>query len=202
MHQLAPRITVASIKQQPVRKRILEDHDLQVVTDLVCAGLRQGLYTDIFHGRTRADVHCFLRRLVTRCEFRAFDTVRKRFRVRAAALWIYVVNNVVVGFCVLAEAVSESTKRGIELLMFGVAMTQRGMGYGSAILDGLIRTVGHLYFNLVVRCPGENQILAAMLLSRGFDAMERYDRGRVFHFLPRLFESYWARQVTSSLRVE
>jgi hypothetical protein len=202
MHQLAPRITLVPLKQQPVRKKILEEQDLQVVTDLICTGIRQGLYTDICRARTRSDVLSFLRRLVSRCEIRTYDAIRKRFRARAAALWVYVVKHEIVAFCVLAESASESIKRGVDLAMVGVAMTQRGLGYGSAILDGLIRTVTHLYFNLIVRCPSENQILAAMLLSRGFNVMDRYCRGRVFHFVPPLFESHWARQLSSSLRVE
>jgi GNAT superfamily N-acetyltransferase len=202
MHQLAHQMTLIPIQKQPVRKKILEDHDLQVVTNLIYAGLRQGLYTELFKERARSEILSLVRRLVSRCELHAYDAAQLRFRTRTATLWVYVVDNVIVGFYVLAEAVSKSIKRGIELLMFSVATGQRGLGYGSAMLDGLVQTVTHHYFSLVARCPSDNQMLAAMLLSRGFGVMERHCLARVYHFLPPLFESEWAQQLTSSTRVE
>ena len=73
-------------------------------------------------------------------------------------------------------------KNGVELLMLGVAPLQRGFGYGAAILDSLIQGVSRQYFNFVARCPSENQLLFAMLITRGFVAVGRYSQGRILRF--------------------
>jgi len=186
MHQLAPQVSLASIKQQPVRKELLEDQDLQVVADLILNGMRQGLYTDVIHARTRAEVMDFLRGVASKCEFRQYDPGLRRTRTRAAALLVYTAQGTVVGFAILAEAVSDSIKRGVELLMFGVATRHRGLGYGASILDSLINALSQQYFNLIVRCPETNQLFFAMLMTRGFLSLGRYGKDRLLHLTPLL----------------
>jgi hypothetical protein len=94
------------------------------------------------------------------------------------------VEGVVVGFSVLAQTVSKAIENGLDLLMFGVAQIQRGLGYGAGILDSIVRTVSHHGFNLMVRCPTDSQLLFAMLVTRSFGVVSRYARGRVMRFRP------------------
>jgi ribosomal protein S18 acetylase RimI-like enzyme len=186
MHQLAPQVSLASIKHQPVRKELLEDRDLQIVADLILNGMRQGLYTDVIHAKTRTEIIEFLRGLASKCEFRQYDPALRRARTRAAALLVYTARGAVVGFAILAESVSDSIKRGVELLMFAVVTRHRGLGYGASILDSLIKTLSEQYFNLVVRCPENSQLLFAMLMTRGFLSLGRYGRDRLLHLTPLL----------------
>jgi ribosomal protein S18 acetylase RimI-like enzyme len=186
MHQLAPNVSVASIKHQPVRKELLEEHDLQVVADLIYNGIRQGLYSDVIHARTRTEVLEFLRGIASKCEFRQYDPTIRRARRRVAALLVYTAQGAVVGFAILAEAVSDSIKRGVELLMFGVVTRHRGLGYGASILDSLIKALSQQYFNLIVKCPQDNQLLFAMLMTRGFLSLGRYCKGRILSLAPPL----------------
>ena len=238
MHQQAFPIKLASKRSNPIQKRTLEDDDLQIVADLVCDGLRDGLYTEIIPRPRRSDVVQFLRHLVTRCEIRQYDPSAQCFRRRAAVLFVYTVEGSVVGFSVLGQFVSKpsknafyfphdpdydggtdadhvpvipgngipsdashsdespspypalgetdktSTKNGIELLMLGVVTIHRGLRYGASILDSLIKENSSHCFDLIVRCPSDNQLLFAMLVVRGFLAMGRYCRGRILRFLP------------------
>ena len=62
MHQMAYPVMLAQ-KNRPVQKRLLEDEDVQIVADLVCDGLREGLYAEIVPGKKRSDVVQFLRHL-------------------------------------------------------------------------------------------------------------------------------------------
>jgi hypothetical protein len=79
MHQLAFPIKLASKRSNPVQKRTLEDDDLQIVADLICDGLHEGLYKEIVPRRRRSDVVQFLRHLVTRCEIRQYDPIQTVF---------------------------------------------------------------------------------------------------------------------------
>ena len=90
------------------------------------------------------------------------------------------------GFAILAESVSDSIKRGVELLMFAVVTRHRGLGYGASILDSLIKTLSEQYFNLVVRCPENSQLFFAMLMTRGFLSLGLYGRDRLLHLTPLL----------------
>ncbi|MEJ0001035.1 MAG: hypothetical protein WDO13_18850 [Verrucomicrobiota bacterium] len=168
---------------QPLRKRALEERDLQVVAGLVCEGLREGLYAEYVPGGTRAEVLRFLRHLAARCEIarRAEGGTVQR---RAAALFVYTLEDAVVGFSVLAQTATQSARHGVELVMLGVVPVRRGLGYGASIVDSLLRTVSQLGFNLIVRCPSDSQLLFAMLVMRGFLVAGRYCRGRVLQFLP------------------
>ena len=221
-----------------VQKRTLEDEDLQIVADLVCEGLREGLYADVVHGKKRSDVLRFLRHLVTKCEIRYHDRFDKCVSKRAAALCVYMVKGEVVGFSVLGQIFSRSIqngfdvidefddqigtdadhvpivprrcfgydtrrgdksrisnlasgeeekmwiKNGIELMMLGVRPPQRGLGYGAAILDSIIKRISHRYFNLLVRCPTDTPLLFAMLATRAFIVVGRSRQCRVLRFLP------------------
>ena len=240
MHQLAFPIKLASKRSNPIQKRTLEDDDLQIVADLICDGLREGLYKEIVPGRKRSEVVQFLRHLVTRCEIRQYDPTKKYFRKRAAALFVYTVEGSVVGFSVLGqfvpkpapnasyfphdpdydggtdadhvpviprysissnashidesplqdptpgEADKRSINNGVELLMLGVVPLQRGLRYGASILQSLIKECSSQYFNLIVRCPNDNQLLFGMLVVRGFLAVGRYCQGRILRFRPSL----------------
>ena len=186
MHQLAPHVSLASIKHQPVRKELLEEDDLRIVADLIYNGIRQGLYADIIHAKSRVEVLDFLRGIASKCEFRQYDPTIRRARRRVAALLVYTARGAVVGFAILAEAVSDSIKRGVELLMFGVVTRHRGLGYGASILDSLIKALSQQYFNLIVRCPQDNQLLLAMLMTRGFISLGRYCNGRILRLAPPL----------------
>jgi hypothetical protein len=95
-----------------VQKRTLENHDLRVVCNLVCEGLREGLYADIVPGKKRCDVIRFLRHLVTRCEIRRYDRFGKCVGNQVAALWVYTANGDVIGFSVLAEPFYRSLQSG------------------------------------------------------------------------------------------
>jgi hypothetical protein len=165
-----------------IQKKQLEDHDLQAVAEIVCDGLREGLYTNLVPNGKRFEVIQFLRHLAKRCEI--WQSSEKCFRKRVAALWVYTVEGVVVGFSVLAQTVSQAVDNGIDLLMFGVAHGQRGLGYGAGILDYIVRTVPHHGFNLMVRCPSDSQLLFAMLVTRSFNVVSRYAQGRVMRYSP------------------
>ncbi len=89
-----------------------------------------------------------------------------------------------VGFSVLAQTVSRRFGNGLDLLMFGVAKVQRGLGYGAVILDSMVRTVSHQGFNLMVRCPTDSQLLFVMLVTRSFGVVRRYAQGRVMRYFP------------------
>ncbi len=184
MQQLARIPKLATVARIPAHKRIIEDDDLQVVADLICAGIKEGHYVDMFPSRKRSDVVAFLRRLVTKCETEERDASGRISRRRAAALFVYSRNGAVVGFSVLAQVASKSLTRGIELLMLGVAPVQRGLGYGTRILDGLIKQVSDRCFDLTVNCPSNNRLFFAMLLMRGFFAADRRGKDRVLCFLP------------------
>ncbi|HEY0256230.1 MAG TPA: GNAT family N-acetyltransferase [Candidatus Methylacidiphilales bacterium] len=186
MHQLAPQVSYASIQHKPIRKEVLEEQDLQAVADLVWHGIRDGFYRDIIGVRSRAEVLEFLRGVATRCEFRRYDRASRRTRTVVAALWVYAVQGVAVGFAILSETIAEPAKRGIELLMFGVMTRHRGLGYGASILDNVIKKVSEQYFNLVVRCPEDNQVLLLMLVTRGFISLDRHCHGRVLRLTPLL----------------
>jgi len=167
---------------RPIRKEQLEDHNLQAVADIICDGIREGLYADIVSSRKRFEVIQFLRHLAKRCEI--WQSSEKCFRKRAAVLSVYTMEGVVVGFSVLAQAASKAVENGLGLLMFGVAKIQRGLGYGARILDSIVRTVSHHGFNLVVRCPSDSQLLFAMLVTRSFVVVGRYGGGRVMRYGP------------------
>lgn len=112
MHQMAFPIKSARNEQRPVQKRTLEDQDLQIVADLVCDGLREGLYADLLTGRNRSDVVRFLRHLVNKCEIRHYDRIKRCFRNRAAALFVYAIEDAVVGFGVLGQVFSNALRNG------------------------------------------------------------------------------------------
>ncbi len=202
MHQLAPQVSLASIKHQPVRKELLEDQDLHIVADLILNGMRQGLYTDVIRARTRAEVIEFLRGIATKCEFRQYNSAIRRAHTRIAALLVYTAQGAVVGFAILAEVMSDSIKRGMELLMFGVVTRHRGLGYGASILDGLIKDLSQLYFNLIVRCPEDNQLLFSMLMTRGFLSLSRYCKGRILRLTPPLNLGRFRRASTPAIYAE
>ncbi len=202
MHQLAPQVSLASIKHQPVRKELLEEHDLQVVADLIYNGIRRGLYPDVIQAKTRSEVIDFLRRIASRCEFRQYDPAIRRARTRVAALLVYTAQGAVVGFAILAETISDSIKQGVELLMFGVVIRHRGLGYGAAILDGLIKSLSQQYFNLIVHCPEDNQLLFSMLVTRGFLSLGRYCKGRILRLTPPLNLGRFRRTTTPSIYSE
>jgi len=184
MHQLASNVSLGSIHHQPVRKENLDDGDLQVFADFIYHGVRQGLYQDVVDARSRAEVLEFLQGIASKCEFRRHDPKLGRTTTTVAALMVYTVQGVMVGFAILSQAVSASAKRGIEILMFGVLKKHRGQGHGAAILDSIIKTISEQYFNLIVRCPEDNQVLLAMLLTRGFSAMNHFCQGRVLRLSP------------------
>ena len=112
MHQMVIPIKSALKEKRPVQKRTLEDQDLQIVADLVCDGLREGLYVDLLTGQNRSDVVRFLRHLVTKCEIRHYDRIKRCFRKRAAALFVYTIEDAVVGFGVLGQVFSNSIRNG------------------------------------------------------------------------------------------
>src|ERR1700677_4378545 len=89
MHQMAFPLKLGSARLNPVQKRTVEDEDLQIVADLVCEGLSEGLYKDIVPGRRRSDVLRFLRHLVTKCEIKSDERSEKHSRRRTAALFVY-----------------------------------------------------------------------------------------------------------------
>ena len=93
-----------------VQKRMLEDTDLQVVADLICEGLRDGQYTNLVGGKKRSSVIRFLWHLVTRCEIRHHDHLGRCVKKRTAALWVYTIEERVVGFGVLGQAFPQSIR--------------------------------------------------------------------------------------------
>jgi hypothetical protein len=236
MHQMAFPLKLGSARLNPVQKRTVEDEDLQIVADLVCEGLSEGLYKDIVPGRRRSDVLRFLRHLVTKSEIKSDERSEKHSRRRTAALFVYSVQGAVVGFSVLGQVLSKSIEgrlffphdpdyaggtdadhlpmipgdgfnpdpdhsdklprqkpalgepdrtgieNAVELLMLGVVPRYRELRFGAFILDSLTKAVSGLEFNLIVRCPSDNQLLFAMLMMRGFFAVSRYCRGRILLF--------------------
>ena len=202
MPYLAPRVSFGSFKHQPVRKEPLEDGDLQVLADFVHHGIRQGIYPNVVDAKTRDEVLEFLRGIASKCEFYHDDPETGRATTTVAALMVYTVQGVVVGFAILSQAISASAKRGIELLMFGVLKKHRGQGQGTAILDSVIRTISQQCFNLIVKCPDNNQVLLAMLLTRGFSSMRHVCSSRVLRLSP-AFQVGGLRSVaTTSLHLE
>lgn len=187
MYQLAfPRTSKLECGRL-IQKEQLEDHDLQAVADIICDGIREGLYTDIVSSGKRSEVIQFLRHLAKRSEI--WQSSEKCFRKRVATLWVYTVEGVVVGFSVLAQTVSKAVEKGLDLLMLGVAQIQRGLGYGASILDSIVGTASHHGFNLMVRCPTDSQLFFAMLATRSFGVVSRYARGRVMRYRPILGRS-------------
>ena len=108
MHQMAFPLKLGSAGLNPVQKRTIEDEDLQIVADLVCEGLIEGIYKDMIPGRKRSEVLGFLRHLVTRCEIRYDERSEKHSRRQTAALFVYSVQGAVVGFSVLGQVISKS----------------------------------------------------------------------------------------------
>ena len=202
MHQLAPRVSFGSIKHQPVRKETLDDGDLQMLADFVHHGIRQGIYPNIVDAKTRDVVLDFLRGIASKCEFRHDEPASGRDTTTVAALMVYTVQGVVVGFAILSQAISASAQRGIELLMFGVLKKHRGQGHGAAILDSVIRTISQQCFNLIVKCPENNQVLLAMLLTRGFSSISQFCSARVLRLSPAFQAGRIRRVPTPSLHLE
>ncbi len=139
MHQLAPGLTSALFRPQPIRKPILDNRDLQTIATMICDELRDGIDLDFIAGRKRSDLLRFLHTLASKCEYRYYDPAQQRVRTRVAALLVYTVNGIVVGFAILAEAFSDAAAPGIELLLLGVVPSCRGHGYGAALLDLVIQ---------------------------------------------------------------
>ena len=89
MHQMAFPLKLGSARLNQVQKRTVEDEDLQIIADLVCEGLSEGLYKDMVPGRKRSEVVGFLRHLVTRCEIRYDERSEKHSRRQTAAFFVY-----------------------------------------------------------------------------------------------------------------
>ena len=202
MHQLAFGVTVTARKNKPVSKGTFGTADLEIVADLVSDGIREGSYVDIFPTGNRPEIIQFLQRLATKCEFRQRDPVKGCLHNRVAALLIYSVEDTVVGFSVLAESLSDSTRNYVELVMIGVVPLKRGLGYGAFILDSVINTMSQQHFNLVVKCPSDNQLLFAMLVTRGFVSFGRICKGRLLRLAPLINKGHSGKHIHPFLGVE
>jgi len=184
MHRLAdPRLFPAKTIW-PTCKRNIGPDDLEAVADIVAEGLREGMYTDFISARIRSEIVHFLQRLAAKCEYQHYDPVKKCFRTRVAALLVYAVEETVVGFSVLAESSSDSALNCVDLVMLGIIPVWRGLGYGAAILDSLIKAMSRHDFTLIVRCPCENQFFFAMLVTRGFVIVGRGGKDRQLRLVP------------------
>jgi len=58
-----------------------------------------------------------------------------------------------------------------------------GFGFGAAIFDSHINKSSNRYFDVIVRCPGDNSFFCAMFVIRGFLAVSRYCRGRILRLV-------------------
>lgn len=105
--EFAPRRRTAVFQ-----KRALKDEDLQIVANLICKGLREGLYAELLPAKKRSDVLRFLRCLVTKCYIRHYDRSGKCLSKRAASLCVYTVKGDIIGFGVLGQIFSGSTQKG------------------------------------------------------------------------------------------